>query len=455
MATPIERLKSTKSLSRSILHDAYHDSLDEDFAVDSSSGSVLKKPLSLPPTPNVSSKAKVHIPPTFAEVYNDWDPAVSSILLPKAMDEPAIEYESIKQDEINVIPSTLSNLDENTAIVRFATDPQTAKTQGQPKGDPTSNASELKSEISPKIIEIPVKSPKVKRRRLKLMTKYAVAIPKTMTELQAQRTLPPIPATAKVVVRNHPPRKQKRMVYLPIKPKKRRLKLPVVLEPIPDQSQVKQAIFKAKNVNRKISTESSDSDDDSLDEEVWTSTIADDNTDDIARNSEPIEGISEGVVDSESANARLSSVSTDSAASRSNAVAPAKPKTEYKPPQLSNLELSFLAERTGGFRGPLDVYASYLTAGKKAATLLHRSVAEKLRATDMGLMDEILIEKGQKTFAKNARMLERIRTKFKDSFQVEMTQKMQTLEHTRIMIARDIKALIQFATLMDELYPIT
>ncbi|KAI8915973.1 hypothetical protein EDD86DRAFT_272853 [Gorgonomyces haynaldii] len=131
---------------------------------------------------------------------------------------------------------------------------------------------------------------------------------------------------------------------------------------------------------------------------------------------------------------------------------PSKPKLQFLS-QLSPSELNLLSKTTGPFRGPTDSYALFLTLGKKTTTLGRRVLATKLKQTDLGLLDEIIVEKNpnRTTILRNQKTMERLRRKHKEHLRKEVARKSHVLEELRIMIITNMKALSAYAKTLSQL----
>nr|KAJ3422390.1 hypothetical protein HK105_008309 [Polyrhizophydium stewartii] len=101
---------------------------------------------------------------------------------------------------------------------------------------------------------------------------------------------------------------------------------------------------------------------------------------------------------------------------------------------LTGSQLNLLGNTTGTFRGPGDVYARFLMGGRSIRIGARRALAAALHATEIGAMDEFLIDKnlGRSNASKNPRAIERLRKKYKETLKQRMIQKVQTLEETRV-----------------------
>lgn len=123
--------------------------------------------------------------------------------------------------------------------------------------------------------------------------------------------------------------------------------------------------------------------------------------------------------------------------------------------QLTSSQLNLLASTTGAFRGPGDSYAMFLTTGKRTSGMARKALHSKLKATDLGDYDEILVEQSEKftkiSVARNPRMIDRLRKKHKEYIREELGRKTQVLEEIRIQIITSMKTLSGLAATLSQL----
>jgi hypothetical protein len=102
--------------------------------------------------------------------------------------------------------------------------------------------------------------------------------------------------------------------------------------------------------------------------------------------------------------------------------------------QLSASQMCLLGSTTGAFKGQNDSHAIFLTHGKNIAALAKADLLAKQKQTDLGLLDEILVEKGPKGLVYPERVLQRLRKRYKENLKIQLTRKAQVLEELRILL---------------------